>query len=120
MPNSSWQLKRTAQCAACPWIVGTDPHRDIPGGYSLKKHRALAGTIADPDNPLSTLFAPTLRIMACHETQEAHCVGWLVNQTGPGNNLALRTSMRHCQNAGRIRLRGPQHERFADTLPDSP
>ena len=110
--RSGWKLKRTAQCAKCPWLVATDPH-EIPDGYSEEKHAALASTIASP----GALNLGTLHIMACHETQDAHCVGWLVNQLGPGNNLGLRLRMMTCENSDAIRLRGEQHESFEDTLP---
>ena len=44
---TSWKLKQTAQCAKCPWRVDVDPH-EIPNGYSVDKHAALASTIAAP------------------------------------------------------------------------
>ena len=34
----TWNLKRSAQCAKCPWIKGVDPH-DIPDGYCKYKVR---------------------------------------------------------------------------------
>lgn len=55
--------------------------------------------------------------MACHETDSAHCLGWLVNQLGTGNNIGLRLQMMSCENASKIRLRGEQHETLEDTLP---
>lgn len=109
-----WKLKRTAQCAKCPWRVATNP-REIPGGYCETKHQALGGTIARPGE----LPTGPLRVMACHETDDAHCVGWVAHQAGPGNNLGLRVALMTCENAHRIRLRGPQHECFEDTLPDA-
>lgn len=107
----TWKLKRTAQCEKCPWRVEADP-RDIPNGYCETKHRALASTIAEPGS-----FRGTGAAMACHETDGAHCVGWVNHQLGPGNNLGLRMKMRSCENIGKLRLRGEQHERFEDTLP---
>jgi Family of unknown function (DUF6283) len=109
------KLKRTRQCKKCPWRKGVNPH-DIPNGYDLEKHRALACTIAEPGD-ISALFAGEQRVMACHETHDAHCLGWLMNQLGPGNNLALRVQMMTCENLSSVRLRGEQHETFADTLP---
>jgi Family of unknown function (DUF6283) len=106
-----WKLKRTMQCEKCPWRVEVDPH-DIPNGYSEEKHRALESTIAKPGS-----FHDNGHAMACHETHDAHCIGWLVNQLGPGNNIGLRMRMIYCTNAKAIRLRGEQHERFVDTLP---
>lgn len=110
---SAWKLKRTAQCAKCPWRVEVDPH-DIPNGYCANKHEALSSTIAQP-GVLPDLEAP-LHVMACHETDDAHCVGWLHHQLGRGNNLALRLRMLSCANAGGLRLRGEQHPTFAATL----
>jgi len=49
--------------------------------------------------------------------EPSHCVGWLMNQLGPGNNIGLRMRMMSCENAKKIRLRGEQHETFEDTLP---
>lgn len=107
-----WNLKRTAQCAKCPWWVETNPH-DIPNGYDVEKHRALKKTIARPGE-----LRYTGNAMACHETDKAHCIGWLVHQLGPGNNIGLRMRMMSCANAKKIRLRGEQHETFEDTLPE--
>lgn len=107
-----WALKRTTQCAKCPWRVDVDPH-DIPNGYSVDRHRALARTIAAPMD-VGSLRQPQ-HVMACHETQDTHCIGWLVNQLGPGNNLQMRMEMFGCINGDKIRLLGGQHERFEDT-----
>lgn len=101
--NKPWRLKRVQQCAKCPWRKATDPH-DIPNGYSPERHRALKGTIAEPG-----ALRTSGKAMACHETHDAHCIGWLVHQLGPGNNIALRIRIRSCLNADRIRLRGEQH-----------
>jgi hypothetical protein len=109
-----WRLKRTTQCAKCPWRKDVDPY-DIPNGYDVEKHRALKSTIV---SGLASLASGTMRVMACHESHDAHCVGWLMNQLGPGNNIGLRMMMRDCSNAGKVRLIGEQHERFEDTLPD--
>lgn len=108
---TGWRLKRTAQCQKCPWRVGVDP-RDIPI-YCEAKHRALKRTIAEPGR----IDLGAVRAMACHETGDAHCIGWLMNQVGAGNNIALRIQMTSCQNAGKIRLRGEQHRTFEETLP---
>lgn len=110
--GASWRLKRTRQCTKCPWRVDVDPH-DIPNGYDEDKHRALESTIAKPSDG----FFGSGEAMACHETEDAHCIGWLVHQLGPGNNIGLRLRMFSCENAFRIRLRGEQHATFEDTLP---
>lgn len=113
----SFRLKRTAQCKACPWIKGVDPRADIPNGYCETKHRALANTIAKPGNLEAVLRPGPMPVMACHETDDAHCVGWLHNQLGEGNNIALRLHMSRCENVGALRLRGEQTATFEDTLP---
>jgi hypothetical protein len=110
-------LKLTAQCPKCPWIKGSDP-REIPNGYCESRHRELASTIARPAD-LADMHTTELHVMACHETEDAHCVGWLMNQLGPGNNIALRLKMRSCENASKLRLRGEQHATFKDTLPEA-
>lgn len=115
---SAWKLKRTVQCQKCPWRTDVNAH-DIPNGYDLDRHRALSRTIASVSDPLSTLTTPT-NVMACHETdpgQETHCVGWLVNQIGPGNNIGLRIQMLSCQNVEKIRTVGTQRESFENTIP---
>lgn len=109
----SWKLKRTKQCAKCPWRKDVNPH-DIPNGYSEEKHCALESTIAS--DPVASILSPT-HVMACHETHDAHCIGWLVNQLGPGNNIGLRIWMTSCANANKIQLVGEQHETFEETLP---
>ena len=112
----SWSLTRTMQCVHCPWRKEVDPY-DIPNGYSREKHRALCSTIAAPGS-LDTLYSDEpFRVMACHETENAYCIGWLSYQIGPGNNILLRMRMLHCTNAKEIRLRGEQHATFEETLP---
>ena len=113
--GAKWKLKRTVQCAKCPWRKDVDPH-EIPNGYDEQKHCALKNTIAK-ENDFSFLGGKTQHVMACHETHDAHCLGWLANQCGPGNNLAMRFRMMHCENAGEVKLIGEQHETFEDTLP---
>lgn len=78
------------------------------------KHANLKRTIAQPG---ALSFSAEMHVMACHETHEAHCIGWLHNQLGPGNNIMLRIKMRSCENIGKMKVVGRQHERFEDTLP---
>lgn len=112
-----FKLKRTTQCAKCPWRKDVNPH-DIPNGYSADKHRALESTIAKPGD-YSCLTADRIHIMACHEMHDAHCIGWLMNQLGRGNNIGLRLQMRNCENANKLKLVGEQHETFEETLPSA-
>ena len=116
---SEWKLRRTRQCEKCPWRKDVNPF-DIPNGYSREKHEALRDTIAKPATSIEDigrqLTSPVLRIMACHETHNSHCIGWLANQAGDGHNLALRLSLTSCTNRDRIRLVGEQHATFEDTL----
>lgn len=110
----SWKLKRLRQCEKCPWKVSTNPH-EIPDGYTRELHEGLASTIAEPGS-----LEGTGRAFACHESapgEEVHCVGWLMNQIGPGNNIPLRLRVMDCENIGSVVLDGPQHECFEDTLP---
>lgn len=102
-------FKRKRQCKACPWKTSTVPGRDIPGGYDPKKHAALKVCQAQG-------LGAGLRIMACHESaapNEYACVGWLWNQLGPGNNIALRLA----GIGGRfksLRVDGEQYETIDD------
>lgn len=108
-------MKPRKQCAKCPWKTSTDP-RDISNGYCEIKHRKLKSTIAEPGD----LRLGSVRAMACHDTpagKELPCVGWLVNQLGPGNNIALRFAVITGQVDDNVRTVGPQHKRFEDTLP---
>ncbi len=114
-----FNLKRTKQCAKCPWKKSTNPH-DIPDGYKVDKHKNLSCTIAK-EGDLSGLGSKTLSVMACHHSKpgkEEHCIGWLNHQLGVGNNIMLRLQMMHCANVGDIKVYGEQHKRFEDTLPE--
>jgi hypothetical protein len=100
------------QCKACPWKRSTVPARDIPT-YDEQKHRALDCTIAQPADAQALLDmldargadvrALGMRAMACHESPvggETLCVGWVMHQLGPGNNLLLRFIARDGQFRG--------------------
>ncbi len=104
------------QCAKCPWRTDVDPY-DIPDGYCEVKHRALKSTIAEPGN---IMRGKSLRAMACHEFpegKESACVGWVFNQLGSGNNIALRMQALDGRFADWKLAKVAQHERFEDTLP---
>jgi len=94
--------------------VATNP-LDIPNGYSIAKHENLRDTIGEPGSMCSSG-----RAFACHESgpddKEPYCIGWLTNQLGPGNNIALRLRMLQYDLSG-VKLDGDQHQRFEDTLP---
>ncbi len=110
------KLKRTKQCAKCPFKVSTNPH-DIPDGYCEVKHANLKNTIAK-DGELN--LNGTMHVMACHHSNgndEMYCVGWLNHQLGVGNNIRLRIKMINCVNVRDIKTYGEQHEIFEDTLP---
>ena len=111
-----WRLKRTKQCANCPWRVGSDLSQ-IPG-YAEQLHRSLEGTIAKSADP-NDLLKKELKNMACHYSTDEpeHCIGWLVNQVGEGNNLLLRYQMLFCENRDEIEVYGEQHKHYIDTLP---
>lgn len=106
---------RNKQCRLCPWKKSTRP-ADIPDGYCITKHRDLEATIAEPGR----LSPGPLMAMACHESKngaEYPCVGWLAQQLGPGNNLALRLLALDGRFA-KLKTVGPQHDRLEDTLGD--
>jgi hypothetical protein len=44
------------------------------------------------------------------------CVGWVANQLGPGNNLALRLRAMRDPEFANVRTVGPQRRRFEDTF----
>lgn len=104
------------QCEKCPWKKSTDP-TEIPNGYCETKHAALRETIAAPGS-IAGLGRP-LRMMACHESApraDRPCVGWLIHQLGPGNNIGLRIAAIDGR-FGDLVLDGEQHETFDETLP---
>lgn len=109
------KLKRTKQCNKCPWRVDVDPN-DIPNGYTVAKHESLRKTISNKNYSFNNV-QNNQHVMACHETQNAHCIGWLHNQLGEGNNIALRISMTNCENIRDIKIQGKQHNNFDETLP---
>jgi len=103
-------LSRTRQCTSCPWRVEAKL-ADIPG-YERGLHEKLRGTIGGE-------IYHSLRIMACHHSTDqkpVHCLGWLMNQLGPGNNLNLRLYARRIENLSEVELLGKQHTQFEDTL----
>lgn len=111
-----WKLRRTKQCESCPWKVTTNPFRDIPG-YDREKHRGLKKTISE--GSIDELFDPAKAAMQCHKHTDddpAHCIGWLMHQLGPGNNIAMRMQMITCTNRDKLKLDGEQHESFEDTI----
>lgn len=118
MPET-WKLKRTKQCDKCPWRKCVDP-TEIPNGYDVEKHKALACTIAEPGDLRGVVSGSPISVMACHEEHEVHCLGWLMNQLGPGNNIGLRLHVRNCENVRQVKLRGPQRQLFEETLPEAP
>jgi len=119
--KKTFKLKRTVQCALCPWRMSTDPNT-IPNGYSPEKHENLKRTVASSgalEQVLEHLNKKPLRVMACHENHEAHCIGWLHHQLGDGNNIRLRIDMMNCENLEELEIVGPQHATFEDTLPEN-
>lgn len=104
------------QCKKCPWRVDVDPN-EIPNGYCVEKHRALQSTIAPPGE---LRIGGPLPMMACHETppgRELPCVGWLVQQLGEGNNIALRIAVMTGAVDGNVQTVGEQHATLEETLP---
>lgn len=111
-----FKLLRTVQCAKCPWKVSTNPF-DIPDGYCPVKHAKLKTTIAEEGRINLTVN----NAMACHHStgdDQMYCVGWLNHQLGVGNNIGLRIKMMSCENIRDLKIKGKQHQRFQDTLPD--
>lgn len=107
------------QCKKCPWKKSVNPH-DIPDGYSEQKHINLKATITTGSALEQLSPAGPNKVMACHETPlggEQPCVGWLVNQLGPGNNIPLRIACMNGSIDTGVELDGEQHKTFEDTLP---
>jgi len=121
--GKTWKLKRTVQCEKCPWKKDTNPF-DIPDGYSEQLHYDLGNTISSGGMDHWAHYAKTsqLNIMGCHHhtpEEEVHCIGWLHNQIGPGNNIPLRINMMFCENAADMKVIGEQHDTFGETLPEN-
>ncbi len=112
-----WKLNQTKQCKTCPWRKDSKL-KDIPG-YSPQQHKDLQQTITNDRDTIEQLFDPQLKIMACHHSKEnnpIHCVGWLNNQLGVGNNIQLRIQFMTCENADEIAVLGEQVKSFKDTF----
>jgi hypothetical protein len=61
-----------------------------------------------------------MRAMACHHSKpgaEFACAGWVHNQLGPGNNIAVRLAVMTGSLPVPV-VDGDQHETFDDTLPE--
>jgi hypothetical protein len=103
-------FERTEQCAGCPWKLSTNPHTDIPDGYSPAKHAALERCRSG----IEELYSERSHVMACHESPARRpqaCVGWIVQQLGPGNNLHLRIlAATGALDPRQFVTHGPQHE----------
>lgn len=116
-------MKKVHQCKSCPWKTSTVPERDIPR-YKLSLARRLGRTIAKSaeDSTRSALSSCPMHVMACHYSnygEEIPCAGWLHNQLGVGNNIAVRLRVM----GGHMpvpEVEGEQHERYEDTLPCEP
>lgn len=68
-----FKLKRTKQCAKCPFKVSTNPY-DIPDGYDVELHKGLSCTIAKEGE----YNFGNNQAMACHHSDgndEMYCIG---------------------------------------------
>lgn len=77
-------------------------------------HENLKSCIAEPGDICATA------VMACHADggkNNIPCVGWLVNQLGPGNNIRLRMKLFNDPKAAKLQVVGPQHPNFESTIP---
>jgi len=100
--------KPRPQCATCPWRADVDP-RDIPGGHGHVVPEKLA--VHTPSGVES--LAHDLRVATCHEAAigaKLPCVGWLVHQLGPGNNLAVRVAVLRGSLDANVRTIGEQRD----------
>ncbi len=112
------EAKPRRQCKACPWRKTTVPEEDIPGGYSAQRHRDLIACQADGFKG----FGQPQRAMACHEFPpgaEQACVGWVINQIGPGNNIGLRMRALRGDYAG-WEIDGEQYETVQEMCDSAP
>lgn len=107
-------MKILQQCKTCPWKKG-NKCENIPN-YDRSLHEKLIDTIADEDSLLA-ISQPLVRVMACHYStngNQTECVGWLHNQLGAGNNIALR--LRMLGSGVKIILDGEQKQSFDETF----
>jgi hypothetical protein len=112
--------KEVRQCPTCPWRVDCEPLTDIPN-YVPELHHKLDHTIAEPGS-LCGLGAKTMHVMACHYSkpgEEFACAGWLHNQLGPGNNIAVRLRVITGDMPVPV-VDGEQYETFEETLCNVP
>jgi hypothetical protein len=107
--KKTWKLERTKQCENCPWKKSTDIST-IPN-YNKEMHKNLSNTIA-----IDLSIKNNVRVMSCHKHEAAHCIGWLVNQIGAGNNIGMRLQLMKCKNAKDIEVYGEQYQTFRETI----
>lgn len=99
------------QCASCPWKTSIDPDA-LPGKYGHVRRDAVARASASGTRSLRT-DTPG---MGCHVKRPGPvlpCVGWLVQQLGPGNNIGLRMQVAAGLVDGNVETVGPQRATLA-------
>lgn len=102
------------QCRRCPWKTSTG--RNIPNGFAHDARELVQRMVARS----ASLIDSHEIAQQCHETLDDDplpCVGWLVNQLGPGNNLPLRLRVMLGQVDANVVTVGPQHRRIEDIVP---
>lgn len=96
---------RIQQCALCPWKKSVSI-LEIPNGPDRESVRRI---LMDRPCGMDPGF-----MMACHDSpigEEQACVGWLVHELGPGNNIPIRiAASRGRFDPSALVLDGPQHE----------
>lgn len=107
------------QCRKCPWRLDVNSG-DIPVGFNYEVHRRLGETVRHTATPLGNDVP--LHMMACHETAEGTCdekpcVGWLVHQLGPGNNIRLRLQAMRDDSFADVKCVGRQRSSFEEIRP---
>lgn len=116
------KLKRTKQCANCPWKKSTK-HEDIDRreGFDVEYYKSVRddfvsrpgfiGMSQDHDN------------MGCHkhpDEDDVPCIGWLAHEVGPGNNIGLRLWLTQFENSWDIETVGEQHKSIYDFFGGQP
>lgn len=100
------------QCGNCPWKKSTKLEDiDCKEGFDMDYYESVRDDyVACHD------FDRSHKNMGCHKfpNDSQPCIGWLLHEAGPGNNIGIRLMLSCVDNANELETFGPQHKSIKD------